>query len=224
MADERGGRRRARQAGWLPALLAATLVVAVPGCASGGITAGTALSLSGREDMGVRALPPGAKIGILNLVSYNQSNGPLTITKITITGQGLGTVARVTEVKIAPVSYGPGGLYVTNPPVINFPHAGRLGPAGCHVQKLVPPRGYVMPPSHPGGRGGIFIWAVVQMIRPGRYNSLGSTVYYTQNGNRYRDFVTIGFDGSVASHAAWPLPYLELGCLGRSRLLNPGHR
>jgi hypothetical protein len=207
------------------AVLSVILGAALTGCTQdSGVAGGTALNDSpGSSSMGVAPLPPGSKMGILNLAVYNRSDQPLTITGITITGRGLGTVARVTEIKIAPVGYDPGGLYVSDPPVYHFLQASRLGPAGCNMQELRPPRGYVLPPGTGNGRHNIFIWAVVQMVHPGRYSSLGSTVYYTQRGTHYRDFVTLGFNGSVARDAAWPLPYQEKGCLNATHLLNPGH-
>ncbi|HLX50703.1 MAG TPA: hypothetical protein VKS82_20430 [Streptosporangiaceae bacterium] len=173
--------------------------------------------------MGIRALPPGARLGVLNLAFYNHSGAPLTITNVTITGRGIGTVARVTEVKIAPAHYDPGGLYVTDPPVFHFPRSSRLGPAGCNVQALLPPHGYTLPPGNDHGFHNLYIWAVVQMIRPGTFHSLGSTVYYTQQGTPYRDFVALGFDGSVARHAAWPVIFNEKGCVDKTHLLDPGH-
>jgi hypothetical protein len=209
----------------LLAVLSVVLGVAIAGCAQGGgIAAGTALNdAPGSSSMGVRAMPPGANIGILNLAIYNRSNSPLTITNVTITGRGLGTIARVTEIKIAAVGYDPGGLYVTDPPVYHFLPGNRFGPAGCSVQVLRSPRGYVLPPGTGHGLRNIYIWAVVQMVHPGRYSSLGSTVYYTQGGSRYHDFVMLGFNGSVASTAAWPAVVNEKGCLDKTHLLNPGH-
>jgi hypothetical protein len=209
----------------LLAVLSVVLGVAVAGCAQGGgVIEGTALNDSpGSSSMGIVALPPGSKMGILNLAVYNRSDQPLTITKVTIAGAGIGTVARVTEIKLAPVSYDPGGLYVSDPPVYHFLRGSRLGPAGCSVQVLRSPRGFVLPPGNAHGRRNVFIWAVVQMVRPGRYKSLGSTVYYTQAGTQYRDFVMLGFNGSVARNTAWPLPYQEKGCLATAHLLNPGH-
>jgi hypothetical protein len=204
-------------------VLAVIVAAAVTGCSNGGIANGTALSIPGEDDMGIRALPPGARLGVLNLAFYNHSTAPLTITNVTITGRGIGTVARVTEIKIAPPHGDPGGLYVTDPPVYHFPPHSQLAPAGCNVQSLVPPHGYTLPPGNDHGFHNIYIWAVVQMIRPGRYRSLGSTVYYTQQGTRYRDFVGIGFDGSVARHAPWPVIVNEKGCLNKVHYLNSGH-
>jgi hypothetical protein len=198
---------------------------ALAGCAQGGgVAGGTELDDSpGSSSMGVRAMPPGADIGILNLAIYNRGDQPLTITGVAITGRGLGTVARVMDIKIAPVSYDPGGLYVTDPPVFHFLRGSRLGPAGCSVQGLRPAHGYVLLPGTGHGLHNIFIWAVVQMLHPGQYSSLGSTVYYTQQGTRYRDFVKLGFNGSVAPNAAWPAVVNEKGCLNTTHLLNPGH-
>lgn len=115
---------------------------------------------------------PRSQDRVLNLAFYNHSGAPLTITNVTVTGRGIGTVARVTEVKIAPARYDPGGLYVTDPPVYHFLHPSRLGPVGCNVQAL-------LPPGNPRGFHNLYIWAVVEMIRPGTYRSLGSTVHYT---------------------------------------------
>jgi hypothetical protein len=210
---------------WLLAVLAVVLGVAVTGCAQGsGIAEGTALNdAPGTSSMGVRAMPPGASIGILNLAIFNRSDQPLTISKVTVTGTGLGSVARVTEIKLAPTSYDPGGLYVTDPPVYHFLTGSRLGPAGCSVQVLRSPHSYVMPPGTGQGRHNIYIWAVIQMTHPGRYRSPGANVYYTQAGKQYRDFVTLGFNGSVANNAAWPAIVNEKGCLDKTHLLNPGH-
>ena len=190
----------------------------------GGVAVGTALNDSpGSSSMGVAPLPPGSKMGILNLAFYDRGDKPLTITGVTITGRGLGTVARVTEIKIAPVGYDPGGLYVTDPPVFHFLQASRLGPAGCNVQVLSTPRGFAVVPGTAQGRHNIYIWAVVQMLHPGRYSSLGSTVYYTQAGQRYRDFVALGFNGSVSTRASWPVKLENgQGCAGTTHLLDSG--
>jgi hypothetical protein len=226
-APPRAISRHGWRLGGLLAVLLVVMGVAVTGWGHGGIATGTALSVPGEDDMGIAALPPGAKMGILNLAFFNHSGAPLTITNVTITGRGIGTVARVTEVKIAPAHYDPGGLYVSDPPVYHFLHSSWLGPAGCNVQPLVPPHGYTLPPGNGHGFRNIYIWAVVQMIHPGRYRSLGSTVYYTQQGTRYRDFVGIGFDGTVTRHAAWPAIFQEKGCVDKTHLLDPvtaGHQ
>ena len=56
------------------------------------------------------------------------------------------------------------------------------------------------------------------------YSNLGDTVYYTQRGRQFRNFIPFGFRGKVAIHAAWPpLNYYEKGCLYKTHLLNPGH-
>jgi hypothetical protein len=210
----------------LLAVLSVILGAALAGCAQGGgIAGGTALNDSpGSSSMGVAPLPPGSKMGILNLAFYDRSDQALTITGVTITGRGLGTVARVTEIKIAPVGYDPGGLYVTDPPVFHFLQGSRLGPAGCNVQALRPPRGYAVVPGTAQGRHNIYLWAVVQMLHPGRYSSLGSTGYYTQAGQPYHDFVTLGFNGSVSTRAPWPVKLENgQGCADTTHLLNPGH-
>jgi hypothetical protein len=85
------------------------------------------------------------------------------------------------------------------------------------------PHRYVLPPGTGHGLHNIFIWAVVKMLHPGQYSSLGSTVSYTQQGTQYRDFVKLGFNGSVGSNAAWPAVVNEKGCLNTTHPLNPGH-
>jgi hypothetical protein len=108
--------------------------------------------------------------------------------------------------------------------VFHFP-AGGIYPAGCSVQTLLPVHGYQVPPRarQLSPKGGLRMWVVVQMMHPGTYHSLGEAVNYTQQGTRYRDFIAIGFSGSVARNAAWPVVYNEKGCLYKTHLLNPGH-
>jgi hypothetical protein len=202
------------------------LGVAVSGCAQGAaILRGTSFNDPSSTEVGEGPLPPGAKLGILNLSFWNSSHQPLTIIRITITGHGIGTVVRLVEVKIAPITYVPGTLYTTDPPVYHFLHQSPLAPVGCSVQPLRPVHGYVVVPraSHLSPLGGLRIWTVVQTMRPGTYNNLGDTVYYTQAGKRYRQFIPFGFGGSVVEHAAWPPVYNdEKGCVDKTHLLNPG--
>ncbi len=170
--------------------------------------------------MDVQPLPPGAKLGFLADYVQNKSGAPLTIDSASIErGLGIGTTARIVQVKIAPITADrhavPGSVYVTDPPVVLF-GPGWRGAPGCHVQVLRPPAGYRVAP---GAR--IRIWVVLQALRPGRYIVPAHVLDYAQRGTRYRQVVALSYHGSVSPHAGFPAVDLEKGCLDKTKLLNP---
>ena len=127
--------------------------------------------------------------------------------------------------KIAPVSYLPTTAYITDPPVFDFVHTSEPRPGGCSVQPLRPVLGYRVAAGgqRPYNPATVRFWIVLQMLHPGTCSSRGTTVFYSQNGTRYREFIPYGFNGSVTGHAAWPVATNEKGCLDKTHLLNPGH-
>jgi hypothetical protein len=133
-------------------VLAAVLAVGVSACGQG-TSAGTALANPNKIQVGAKALPIGAKIGFLAVTLDNTSKSTVTITSIPIQGSGVGTVVKVVQEQIAPLTPGrnavPASLYGTNPPVWwVYPHGiGGQDVAGCHRQVLVPVDGYKLRPG-----------------------------------------------------------------------------
>jgi hypothetical protein len=200
-------------------------LASVAGCGER-VATGTAFYFPGSAWSDTAAMPPGVMFGSINSFIQNTSTAPLTVDSVRVQGTGLGTVVRVTEVMMAPAVPGhgvPGSVYVTRPPVF-------AAARGCDVQTLLPVHGYRVLAGHGingskavYGRTGIRLWIVVQALRPGRYRINDEVVTYTQGGTRYRQVLRDADQGTVAVGANWPAPDNEAGCLGQTRLLNPGY-
>jgi hypothetical protein len=204
--------------------LAAVLAGGVSACGQG-TPVGTALANPNKIQVGAKALPIGAKIGFLAVTLDNTSKSTVTITSIPIQGSGVGTVVKVVQEQIAPLTSGrnavPASLYGTNPPVWWVHPQGADGQdvAGCHRQILVPVDGYKLRPGKLA-----WLWEVFQAVRPGKYVVPVHAVYYTQNGTSYREVVTQDDYGQVAEHAHYiPPDPNQVRCLRQTgaKLLNP---
>jgi hypothetical protein len=160
------------------------------------------VSMGGGFAVGAKPIRPGTELGMLYVGIYNDTKSPVTMRSVVVRGEGIGTVVKVVEIRIAPanskkdgklaVNSVAGALYGTNPPVYDY--------AGCHKQILKPLKGYVIRP-----RGAAHIWIVIRAVRPGKYNIPFHVVTYTDNGVLYRQVITIRAYGSVADNAHRPV-------------------
>jgi len=136
----------------------------------------------------------------------NTNKSALVLNSIRLTGPGIGTVAWVVEVKVAPLRSGyhhflemavPGGGYLTDPPV-------NLVGKGCHKQALFTVSGYRLTPGSQ-----VRIYIVLRTLKPGKYSLPHQVVYYTQNGVQYKQAIPYRFYGSVADN----IPYAGMNPL-----------
>jgi hypothetical protein len=209
------------------------MVVSAAGCtgttAHGIVKIGTAIGKDYGTKIGSLPIRPGVAMGWDYIFLRNTSKATLTLTSVGISGPGIGTVARVVQVTVAPLRSGyhhyfpatatPGGTYETQPPVIG----GNIGhnKIVCWKQTLVPVPGYRMTP---GSDARIYI--VLQAVRPGKYILPSEVIYYTQRGVRYQQVFPIRFEGSVADQApSLSVDPSQLHCLRRTgaRLLSGWH-
>jgi len=134
---------------------------------------------------------------------------------VIVRGEGIGTVVKVVEIRIAPansnkdgklaVNTVAGSLYGTNPPVDYYER--------CHEQVLKPVKGFVLRPQD-----GAHVWIVIRAVRPGTYNIPDHVVTYTDQGVLYRQVLTLRAYGSVADNARRPvLTWGEQQCIKPTR-------
>jgi len=177
-----------------PAALAVGIAVALNACSSGGTATGHALNPGFTYTDGLAPIRPGDQVGMLVVDLKNRSALPLVLDKVSFTGQGLGTVVRVVEVKLAPNVSGnhsvPGGAYQTDPPVDWWPPT-----RSCGKQLLAPLKGYRL------AAGAIArVWVVFEAHDTGRF-LVGHIMHYTQNGTRYQQRIPEFVKGTVALRA-----------------------
>jgi hypothetical protein len=198
-------------------MLAAAVALGGGGCAARqAVWPGTAFSPDYGTSIGSPPIRPGMEFGWLYLYLDDTSKSALVLNLLRISGAGIGTVARVVEVKVAPLRSGyhrvhdltgtPGGTYKTDPPVV-------LDGGQCHKQALFPVPGHRLTPGSE-----VRIYIVLRAARPGNYAVQHQVVYYTQNGVRYRQAFPIRFWGSVAKHApVAPVDILQAVCVKQAR-------
>src|SRR5258708_16152584 len=133
----------------LAALTVASLGIA--GCNGTGTTiqVGSALRKPNPQTVGDKPMRPGTEIGLLDVDLQNGGSSTLVIDSVALHGPGIGTVATVTSLRIAPLRFGnhrnevnaaPASLYVTSPPV-------SLYRSSRHKQALFPVHGCTMKPG-----------------------------------------------------------------------------
>jgi hypothetical protein len=199
-------------------LLLVTMISIVTGCGRSSASSGTALATLGGVSIGDKPQPPGSEAGLLYVLLVNRSHAAVTIRSIRIAGPGIGTVVRVVQVRIAPLTTGgqhdkvlfdsvPSSLYGSDPPVNQY---GKGVP--CHKQALDPVRGFVLPP-----RAAAHVWTVIRAARPGTWKIPDNVVTYSQSGNLYRQKITMAAYGSVAIGAPdYVLEPVVRECLSRT--------
>ncbi|HEX7993640.1 MAG TPA: hypothetical protein VF506_06930 [Streptosporangiaceae bacterium] len=138
----------------------------------------------------------------------NKTESPLVISSITLTGQGVGSVIKLVEVKIAPIETGrkgvPGGTFEVYPPTEVWVLTGK-----CNQQVLVPVPGFRLPP-----KGQARVWFRIEGAGPGAFNIKGDVVRYRMNGLSYRQLIPTGYKGSVSKHARFePVDPDQARCL-----------
>jgi len=198
-------------------VLAAAVVLGSGGCTAGqAVWPGTAFSPDYGTSIGSPAIRPGMEFGWLYLYLDDTSKSALVLNSLRISGPGIGSVARVVEVKVAPLRSGyhhiygltgtPGGTYQTDPPVF-------LDGGECHKQALFPVPGHRLTPGSE-----VRIYVVLRAARPGKYAVRHQVLYFTQNGVRYQQTFPIRFWGSVAKNApVLRVDILQAVCVKKTR-------
>jgi len=171
---------------------------------------------------GSKVVRPGVELGFYYLFLQNTSKSTLRIQSIGLSGPGIGSVAKVTEVRIAPLRIGyhmdakdgvSGGIYVVDPPAYGV-HS------PCHFAPLRPVQGFKMTPGSMAR-----VWILVRALRPGRWAIPANVVRYTAEGIAYRQAMQFREHGSVATDAPnLPVNVNEARCVrGMDARLLAGH-
>jgi hypothetical protein len=200
---------------WATRAVAAAVVLIVSGCGSG-VRSGSALAHEAFSSIGAKAIRPGFEIGMLYYDFENTSSSGLVVESVGISGPGIGTVVRPVEIKLAPLRYGyhdyepnsvAAALYTTDPPV--------LMEKNCRRQSLFPVKGFRMAPGTD-----VRIWIVLRAERPGHWAIPQHVLYYTQDGNKYRQAEPLQAYGLVTANAAYiPPEWNEADCVRPERAL-----
>jgi hypothetical protein len=150
------------------------------------------------------------------LVLVNGSKKPITLRRAVAVGEGMGRVIRVLRIWTAPIGAQPEtvpeALFHTMPPVFYYAH-------NCSAQRLLRFSGTVIQPGKE-----VHVLTLLRAERPGRLKSPGYEIYYTQSGQFYRQFISIGYAATVRRGApANRLEKWETPCIGYagSELLPP---
>jgi hypothetical protein len=159
---------------------------------------------------GIAPLRPGLELGTLDVWLHNNGGTPLNIISIRIPGQGIGTVADIVQVRIAPFQDAAkavsGGGYNSDPPV--YWAAGH-----CRVQVFSKVSGFTLEPG-----ANAYVWEVIKAMKPGRYVVTDNIVDYIQDHAYYHTVINTGFTGSVSDDAK-PIPLDP----NETRCLKPEH-
>jgi len=194
------------------AALAGSITLATAACTSSathiGTANGTALVRGFGGYLGLAPLKPGAELGLLIVGLHNRSRSPIAISSVTLVGQGVGTVIKALEIKIAPATTGnnsaPGGAYEVSPPAAYWGATG-----SCTRQPLVPLRGFRLAP-----RALARVWVVIQAARPGQFHVRAHLVRYRQHGISYQQLIPTGYKGSVSTNARFiPIDKQQARCM-----------
>jgi hypothetical protein len=208
MPGNRPGSRRSLR-GAAAAALAASLTLAAAGCTTAPhVTTGKALIRNSVMTFNLAPIRPGAQYGLLFAGLANKSRSPVVIKAVALTGQGVGTVIKLVEVKIAPHEPGnestPGGTFEVYPPTGYW---GRTG--SCGKQVLDPVTGFRIAPGKE-----VRVWFRIQATKPGTFHVKGDVVLYRQNGITYRQFMPTGYKSSVSSDAPFlPIEDWQARCM-----------
>ncbi len=204
-----GGRRSLR--GAAAAIVVASVALAAACDAPATHTAkGTALVRGTVFTFGLAPIRPGTQLGLLFASLSNRTQSPVVVNSVTLTGQGLGSVIKLVEVKIAPFETGrrgtPGGAFEVYPPTAYW-----VGTGTCNQQVLVAVRGFRIPP-----KGQARVWFRIQGTGPGVFHVKGDVVHYRTNGVSYRQLIPTGYKGSVSKHAPFaPISPEQRRCIKR---------
>ena len=188
------------------------ITLAAAACTSSGTDSGSANGIALVRGfggyLGLAPLKPDAELGLLIVGLTNRSRSPIAISSVTLVGQGVGTVIKALEIKIAPATTGnnsaPGGAYEVSPPAAYWGATG-----SCTRQPLVPLRGFRLAP-----RALARVWVVIQAARPGQFHVRAHLVRYRQHGISYQQLIPTGYKGSVSTNARFiPIDKQQARCM-----------
>ncbi len=200
-------------------LLALVASVILSACGSSGPDTGTALAPPIAALAGFGPIPPGQQVESLEVELQNASNAPITILGVRIQGQGVGTVARVVRMEAAPIPEGDNGTryWVPNAEWVTYPPVDQLDGV-CHVQRLLPLRGYVL---DPGER--IRVAMLLEAEQPGIFQFPSVTASYRTLDGDFQQVLPIGLRFGVSAGATRrAMAPGEKPCLSRTSVLPMG--
>jgi hypothetical protein len=195
--------------------LAVVVVVVAVACGRpSGIESGHAFERVFATRAGFATLPPGGRLGALDIYLHNVSSSVVTIRHLVPIGTGVGSVISETRVRAVPERGGihamPGGGYTSDPPVFSIDGV-------CHVPTLRPLSGFSLPPD-----GTMRVWMVLRALAPGRYVVTAHRVVFRENGETFAQVIPTGYEGRVVAGATPPRPdHGVRPCLSRTSELNP---
>ncbi len=139
-------------------------------------------------------IPVGEQTGVLIADLKNVSGAPIKVTSVRLLGSGIGHVLTVKSNQIAPfgdpLHSTPAGIFRASPPVIYYNKQ-------CHVQTLEPiGAGWPMQPNQEAR-----IFTVVTASGVGKSVVRDYQVFYTEQGTRYQQTLTIGMSFIVTDGA-----------------------
>lgn len=208
------------------------LVVLVTSCAAGraepgpraGASAntnpnGTALLDGGNGySLGFVPFQSGSRVGAIYVPLINESDAVVILRTAEATGEGLGKILEIEDVKVAPSSgddTAPLRAYATDPPTTVI---GRFCPRvvvecrkilskggawhgrNCAVARLWPLDGYLMEPGEQ-----VHLWQVLHYLSPGSYDLTGFRITYeTSDGRLVSQHIPFGFYGDVTERGPTP--------------------
>jgi hypothetical protein len=197
----------------------ALLVVLLAACAHhAGTLEGSALASPPPGLAGFGPIPPGQQVESLDVGLWNTSGRSLRLDRVTVSGQGVGTVGQILKMEIAPtrvVDVGtnkvPDGEWVTYPPVAFFENR-------CNVQTLSPLVGYLLAPD-----AQVRVAMLLKAGSPGLFKFTSVDVYYRSDGTSYVQSIANGTKFSVQMGAPRrQISQLEQPCVQLTTVLPMG--
>jgi hypothetical protein len=145
----------------------------------------------------------------------NDSAKTIRLESVSVSGRGIGSTVAVLGMKVAPLFRGthstPGGVYETYPPAIFVEHK-------CHVQKLLPVRGFQMAPNAEAR-----LHVLMRSDTVGRFRVDHHIITYRIGWQLQKQVFPVGLIGSVAATAApAPVDRGERRCSGLTTILPLG--
>jgi hypothetical protein len=141
------------------------------------------------------------------------TTSPAHLLDVQLAGPGFGRVVTLLHMDVAPLNLAPNAPHTTTAGIFKtYPPAQyRSKPPQCYVQRLVPLKGYTVPPD---GEARILI--LLQAAALGHFIVNQHIVTYEENGFPSQQILPVGVKGSVSNTAkVLPPDRSEVPCIGK---------